>query len=338
MANYDRPEYLDWIWEFGLRKEKPDWLEYEKIIRQALIDHPEDDYRVLYELMINMRCQSKPKECIEIGNQLLEMTDDDEQKSEIYLEQGERYGEMGEKDKQIEYYKKSIAFDKKNVSAISFLSDIYYKNSEWENAIELYKLFDDNDHFYKWDKFFNSGFAYAMLDKKAEAIECFEKYIEFEPKDTSAISNLGALYGQTERWDDSIKLFKKVLEIDPQNASAYYSLGVSYNGIGDYYMAMHYYLEALKIQPDYPEVYNNMGAIAFTNEGDSKKGIEYLEKALELIKEDNTLRGTLYLSLTRINRKLTNFERADYYKAKFMGLLGYEMIEDDDEEDEDDEE
>ena len=312
--------------------------EKEVHFRQALIDYPENEAGILHLIMMCLACQEKNQECIDVCERILTLLDENDEKSEIYFYEGKRYHDLKDDDKAIECFMKAIECDRSHFGVaedVEELADIYKERLDWENVIKAFDFITDDEKYDihdKSNKHFEQGRAYGMLKDYFKAIECYDKYLELVPDDTGIIMNKGSMYGELDLWDEAIVLFNKCLEIDPTFADAYYSIGVAQNGKGDYLMAMHFYLEALKIQPDYPEAYNNMGAIAFTKDGDSKKGIEYLEKALELTSEDNTLRGILYLSLTKINKKLTNFERVDYYKAKYMGLFGYEMTENDEEE------
>lgn len=305
--------------------------EKEIHFRQALIDYPENEAGILHLIMMCLACQEKNQECIDVCERILTLLDEKEEISAMCFYLGLRYLSSDREDKAIEQFSKSLEINKVMVAGIE-LFNIYKKKSDWDNVIKTLDGFECTEKQDKLEKLYHKGFAYYKKKEFENAVDCYNRYLEIDPNNAEIIANLGSMYGELGRLDECIELLVKSLKIEPNNATTYFNLGNNYNLKDDYYMAMHYYLEALKIQPDYPEAYNNMGAIAFTKDGDSKKGIEYLEKALELTSEDNTLRGILYLSLTKINKKLTNFERVDYYKAKYMGLFGYEMTEDDEEE------
>ena len=101
-------------------------------------------------------------------------------------------------------------------------------------------------------------------------------------------------------------------------------------------MEMHCYIEALKIKPDFPEVYKNMGRVAILEEGDAKQAIEYLEKSIELTKEDDPLLFELYFTLLAINKHITNFDRTEYYQEKLMSLFGFDVSKEENDEEEED--
>ncbi len=315
--------------------------EKEVLLRQALIDYPESEAGILHLLMICLSCQEKEQECIDVCDKIITLLDENDEKSEIYCYQGKRYHDLKNDDKAIESYNKAIELDRSYcgvAEAIGDLAKIYKERLDWENVIKTYDFVTDDKKYEIYDqtdKHFEQGRAYAMLKEHFKAIECYDKYLELVPDDTGILLNKGAMYGEMDLWDEAIVLFNKCLKIDPTFAEAYYSIGVAQNGKGDYLMAMHYYLETLKLKPDHLSALNNLGAITANDLGNVQEGIDMLEKALELAKDDDPYKSFLILNLCKINNHLTNFERADYYKAKFMGLFGFEMIEGDDEEDED---
>ncbi len=318
--------------------------EKEVLFRQALIDYPEHKAELLNLLMIVISCQGKNQECIDVCEELrLFIPDDTDEISNIYLYEGKRYIDLEQEDKAIECFYKSIECDNSYfgiAETVGELADIYKERLDWKNVIKAYDFITDDEKYDKWDhtdKYFQQGYAYSMINEFEKAIECYDKYLEIEPEDIAVISNLGAMYGILNNWDKAIELFNSILKIKPEDEQAYYSIGVAYNGKGDYLMAMHNYLEALRIKPDYLAALNNFGAITANDLGNVQEGIDLLEKALELAKDDDPYKGFLILNLCKINNHLTNFDRAEYYQQKLLNLIGFEMTEEDDE-DEDEEE
>ena len=316
--------------------------EKEVLIRQALNEYPEHKAELLNLLMIVLACQEKNQECIDVCEQLRLFLDDDiDEISGIYLYEGKRYHDLKNDEKAIECFYKSIECDNSHFGVsetIGELADIYKERLDWDNVIKAYdfitddKKYDEND---RADKYFQQGYAYSMINEAEKAIECYNKYLEIEPEDIAVLSNLGAMYGRLNNWDKALEIFNTSLKIKPEYEEVYYNIGVAYNGKGDYLMAMHYYLKALKIKPDYLPALNNFGAITANDLGNVQEGIELLEKALDLAKDDDPYKAFLIMNLCKINNHLTNFERAEYYQQKLMNLFGIDVsYEDDEEEDE----
>ncbi len=159
---------------------------------------------------------------------------------------------------------------------------------------------------------------------------------------------LGMLYTAMERYEDAIEIFKEryVSFSEPEYAwYTGYCIAKCYQSLGDDLRAMEYYYKVLAVEPNVPEVYNNLAAIAMNEHGNIAEAIEFAEKALTMVEDGDELRGTICINLARLNNKIANYEKAEYYKDEFMKDLGFpvgweQMLEEDDEkeEDQDDEE
>ncbi|MEI6823507.1 MAG: tetratricopeptide repeat protein [Bacteroidota bacterium] len=319
-----------------ITKYTEDFEEEEKLIRQALIDFPIDTAVILQLLMTNLWRQKKREESISIANMILLLVDDKQDISSIYYELGVDYNVMGQTDKAIESYNKAVEVDKEDFESIIDLTEIYLEKKEWDNLITTFNLIPDENEDFNMDKFFQQGYAYSMKKEFALAKERFEKYNEKDADNLDVKFNLGSMNAELGNYSIAIKIFSDILEIYPDKAEVYYHIGTVYCSMGDHYMAMHNFLEALKIKPNYPEVYNNIGATQFNDEGDAKKAIDYLQKAVELTKEGDSLRSVLYMNLLVINKKIKNYKAVEYYQKIIANLLGFDILND--ETDEDDEE
>jgi Flp pilus assembly protein TadD len=60
---------------------------------------------------------------------------------------------------------------------------------------------------------FNKGIALAELDKLDEALKCFEKAIEIDPKDARAWSNKGIALDSLGKADEALKSFNKAKKL-----------------------------------------------------------------------------------------------------------------------------
>ncbi len=70
-----------------------------------------------------------------------------------------------------------------------------------EHYIEKGMEFEDNQEFYN-------------------AITCYEKAIEMEPENLTAMIKIGELYSYTHDIDKAMEIFNRVLQIDPKNRTA----------------------------------------------------------------------------------------------------------------------
>ena len=67
-----------------------------------------------------------------------------------------------------------------------------------------------------------------------EAICCFDKVLEIDPKNVNSLVMRCASIEELKRYDEAIIYYDKVLEIDPKNADALNKKGCSLYEIGKY--------------------------------------------------------------------------------------------------------
>jgi TonB family protein len=66
----------------------------------------------------------------------------------------------------------------------------------------------------------------ANLQFAADATAQFEKVLELQPENKTALSSLAALSYNEKKFDEAVEWNKKVVAVDPDNKEAYYTLGV----------------------------------------------------------------------------------------------------------------
>jgi len=135
-----------------------------------------------------------------------------------------------------------------------------------------------------------------MQDKKfSEAIECFKKVVEIDPKYKKVWLHMGYCYDGNYNSDKAIKCYRKAIGADAKDYEAYYNLGNQYLDMsdpfiddepyGDYEQAIKYYKKALEFEPDFSYAWNNMG-FCYGKLGNHTKSVEGHSKAVELDPEN----------------------------------------------------
>lgn len=344
------PEYLEQLWD--KQGGKYNWKEDEVALKQFIKEHPEDEEDLLHQLHVTQWMLGKNDECMQTCKHLLEITNDEELKTNAYMALANCYGAKFQTDKEIEYLNKMLELDNESESAIVSLGEVYEQKKEWDKALYYYDLQEKLD--LPWAKteavnnkatmFYNKkdfDTALGYFKQGVEYVEQQEKEDEQKEKDGAKDSRfhhgVGICLAGKEKWDEAIEWFNKELQLDPQSAEAYYSIGLCWQEQDDFYRAMHNYNEALKLQPEYPEVFNNIAKLFLEHEGDIKKAIEMLEKSIEA-SGDGKVRGVFYLNLSRIYKTIADYDKQEYYKGKFFQSLGFEIEWREDEDDGDKEE
>ena len=81
--------------------------------------------------------------------------------------------------------------------------------------------------------------------------------------------------------EEAISCFEKMIEIEPRNHRAFYNLGITHFNLGNMEKALESYDEALEIKPDYKFCYYNIGYL-YENVGDLERALEFYDKALKI--------------------------------------------------------
>jgi len=87
----------------------------------------------------------------------------------------------------------------------------------------------------------------------------YNKVLEIQPNNISAISLLGALNLQRGNHDVACMLLEKSLTLKPDNAIAHNNLGSALQASGRFQEAINSYKKAIELKQDYDEAYYNLG-------------------------------------------------------------------------------
>jgi len=296
-------------------------------LHNALAEHPEDKVPLMHQILVFMFCKD-PDEIISYANELLGIDAEKEYTDEIYFSLARAYTDKNEINQAIEYYRKIIAICPASEEVIMNLADLYQKQKDIDSALSVYDYLDNEkidggkEEMYRF-----KGTLYYNRKEWDKALECYHGAYELstDHSDVWIIESLGETYWQMKNYKESATWFKKALEINPQSSNAHYGMGLCYQNTDDAYRALHHYFEAIKIKPDFTEAYNNIATISINEEGDIKKGIEILNKALE----NNTNKDSLtliYQNLSRVYHRTLQYDLAEKYKKEFIKSLGLEGL------------
>jgi tetratricopeptide (TPR) repeat protein len=328
------PAYLNDVFN----RNPPDWTLTEAQIRQALAEHPEDELSILHILHLGYYMQSEYDECLETCQQILTLSSDRLYNSEVLNTMAFCYAQKFMRAKAVEYYLKAIEADPDQGDALNNLGELYIEECNWDKAIETFEWLLKNDAWHI-EALENLAYLFHLKQDYNRSITYYQLAMQEEPEVDYWTGQVGKMHYLLKEYDQAEIWFAKQLAMNPASDEAYYGLGSCKQEKGDFYLAMHNYAEALRINPEYPRALNNIGKLYFDFEGDIKKAIEMIEKAIACSEEDDTdIRSTAYLNLKRVYKKLADDDKVEYYHIKFMECLGFTYEEESDEEDNTDEE
>lgn len=127
----------------------------------------------------------------------------------------------------------------------------------------------------------NKGATLSELGRLQEAVACFEKALEINPRFADAWSNKGNALTNLGRHQEAITCFDKALEINPRDAVIWNNKGVPLRELGRLKEAMACNDKALEINPGYAEAWNNKG-IALRELDRVQEALACCDKALEI--------------------------------------------------------
>ena len=167
------------------------------------------------------------------------------------------------------------------------------------------------------------GAAKNGLGQINDAVECFTKVTELNPKYADGFNNLGASLRSQGHLDKAIKAYKKALSLNPDYSEAYNNMGVALKEQGALDNALQAYRKALSLKPDYVEAYNNMG--------NALCEMDKLDDAIEACKAALVLRpdyaeaycsiGAVLKKKGRLNDAFKSFKKALSLKPDYADAL-----------------
>ena len=127
---------------------------------------------------------------------------------------------------------------------------------------------------------------HRMLKHYDEALKCYDKIAENDPKNSNIAYYRGLCYLYTDKIDPAAKCFREAVELDPEEDRAVYELArlyrnrfKEYQGVADYERSKEYFDRLVELNPS-PFVYSER-ALLLRLRGDLKATIADLQTALE---------------------------------------------------------
>jgi Tfp pilus assembly protein PilF len=125
----------------------------------------------------------------------------------------------------------------------------------------------------------NLGALLSESGHEDEAMGLYERAIEADPANSAARVNLGQAQVARGRFVEAIANLRSAVQLDPRNVGAHIQLGLAFASAGDPLAATDSFQEAIRIDPTNPEAHNNLGIVLCAN-GLIDEGIEQFEEAL----------------------------------------------------------
>jgi len=139
----------------------------------------------------------------------------------------------------------------------------HFKRKELDQAIDCFKKAAEADPklYRAWAYL---GMAYAQQGQLDPAIEAYRKCIDIAPDYHKAFNNVGELYRRKGLLDYAAMVFKMATEIDPKISHYFYNLGITYFEIGMYSQAEDAFAHAVALDGNDYEYATELAQVQFT--------------------------------------------------------------------------
>ncbi|MEE1289807.1 MAG: tetratricopeptide repeat protein, partial [Spirochaetota bacterium] len=186
-----------------------------------------------------------------------------EKNDRIYYYLGRFYLSKENYEKAIEYFKDFIGITedverkKEVLDALKMIQSLGVLNEDYRYAQEL-----------------------VEADKDEAALESVNKFIEKYPSNWNGYHLKGFILRKLEQYDDAIENFQKALNFNGNEVDLYNELGLCYMNLGNYNKAELYFAKALRYNVDDISIYYNLAILSY-----QKKDVNTALKYCEIINE-----------------------------------------------------
>lgn len=161
-------------------------------------------------------------------------------------------------DQAIEVYGKILEVDPEDLGALDKLIELHLRLEQWEALLAVYErkadIVVDSDE--KKRLYLEVGAVYEReIGDVDKAIDTYQRILEIEPDDMTAIGRLDALYQASENWQELLAILEREADLasDPNEVISYrYRIADLWDHrLGDAMRAVEGYREILAVVPDH---------------------------------------------------------------------------------------
>lgn len=167
----------------------------------------------------------------------------------------------------------------KDVAVLMMLGNMYAAKKEYISAIEQYRKAEEVKPGYV-PALFQQASVLHVMGKRKEAIVSYQQVLRFAPNYVPALNNLAYLYAdEPKELPAALQLATKAYTIAPNDGLVQDTLGFVLLKSGKISEGLSALKKAIELVPDNPSISYHL-ALAYKEQGDRVKSIEYLQKAL----------------------------------------------------------
>jgi len=197
-----------------------------------------------------------------------------------------------------------------------------YKKKNYKSAQDYcYKILSvDSYHF---DSILMLASIAGINQNLDQAKELLVKAVEIQPKNITAIHNLGTCYKELGKLDEAKKYYNQVLEINSNHTNANYNLGIIFHELKDLKKAKSYLKKTVEIQKNFGLAFFSLGNI-HAELKEYNDAVSCYQKTIEINPEivgaHNNL-GLVYRSLNDFENAVKSYQSAIKIQPNHAGAF-----------------
>lgn len=204
------------------------------------------------------------------------------------------YSKLAKDDLASEYFIKTLSFNPKSVQTYINLADVYYRN---KNIVEAINLLENGVTIMPQEialKHYLSRF-YVEDCRYDLAMDQLFEILDIDENNLDAYWDLGNIQFELGDYDSAVENYENVLEKVTDNAVLYYQTAITYEANDNVDKAISNHLKALAVNENFHPSYKKLG-ILFMARNDNESAIEYLQDYLNFDlpeEEKNTIKDLI---------------------------------------------
>jgi tetratricopeptide (TPR) repeat protein len=220
------------------------------------------------------------EQVVEIMVRQAQATEDPADATAILLRAAEaRLDTLHDRDGAAEIYGMILEIQPGNPEALRFRGDYLYKGGDLEGAVDIFRELEAVDEELDLDDFdvrieaaqyyFRFADSLRRIGEIDEALQRYEKALEFNSSHLPTLEAIGPIYITQERWTEAANTFRQILQLtggqgDPERiARTYTNLGIIEHNLGKHDKAKKRFNKALELRPNDIAALQGIAAVLF---------------------------------------------------------------------------
>jgi len=259
---------------------------------------------------------------------LLQALQADERNIDILFELAYSYEQINSTDKAIKTYQKILDIDPYSSETWFNLGQALFNENRYGEAIEAYdfaQVINPDDSLsllQKAHSLFQSG-------QYLQAANCYKEYGSNTEVTDSILIYEGEAYEKASLFDQAMDCYSKALELNPKNTDACTGMGISLMEKGEYKASLIWFEKVLRIDHSIGETWVYIAEVFVNMEMPEEALMSYL-RALEInpVQADVLAAiGNLFFDAEQYEKALSYYQKAEVIDPELTGLdLFYSLV------------